>query len=125
MNNSNSWYTEKEVLSFIGFGKDKCRRLLKDVQQIKLSNRRLYFKPDVAKLISDKEIKVNVEEYAKLNVTNGDDVDLDLYATLNEALNIVGVTRQRLYQLKDSGRVKSVIFGGFNLFLKEDLLKYS
>lgn len=125
MNNSNNWYTEKEVLSFIGFGKDKCRRLLKDVQQIKLSNRRLYFKPDVAKLISDKEIKVNVDEYTKSNVANGDNIDLDLYATLNEALNIVGVTRQRLYQLKDSGKVKSVIFGGFNLFLKEDLLKYS
>ena len=124
MNNSNLWYTEKNVLDLFGYStKSSVYGIRSKVKTMKLSNRYLYLRKDIYELL--KERFTTLEECkcvrVALDAILDYDIDLDVWIPLKGALKIVPFSRQRLYQLKNSGKVNTITYDSFTLFNKEEL----
>lgn len=122
MNNSNLWYTESEVGLLLDYSSKQGVWSLRDeVQTFCVSNRYLYLRKDIDELLKNKY--QNEPDIIKILLGKPTDynIDLDEWMPLSDALEIVNFSRQRLYQLKNAGRVRTKEYDGFLLFNRDDL----
>lgn len=125
---SDDYYTEEEVRLLFGYSqKSSVNKYRNRVAVYKLSNRWCYLRSDIDALLEKKfdsaegssylaEVKQQVKDYG---------LDFARYITMPEALVVLGVSRQRLYQLCDAGKIEWVDYDGFRLFDREVLEKRS
>ena len=125
--NTDDYYTESDIKLLFGNAR-KSRGLRNKVRITKISNRILYFREDVNKIL---ESKYNTEkrraflEIALSKIENHN-IDLDMWIPLGDALKILKLTRERLYQIstvRDGKKVHAIKFNGFWMFNKDDLEK--
>lgn len=124
LNNTDYWYTESDLQLLFGYSnKSNVKQLRKKVTTRKLSNRYLYLKADTYKLLDEKYQTKEEREFLRLCyaqiVNHG--IDLNKWIPLPQALQAFPFSRQRLYQMKDEGKIDTKLYDGFFLFNKEQL----
>ena len=111
------YYTQGEV-----------NRLLKplqlcNVEILLFGKRRYYLKIDVNAVIDKMDYNNRMLRYKIIGTFTTESVDLTEWISSRQAQNVLNISRQRLYILKDTGKIKSTLFDGFILFSKKDVYK--
>jgi len=111
------YYTQREV--------DRLLKPLQlcNVKTLLLGKRRYYLKAEVNAVIDRMDYNNRLLRHKVIETFTTENVDLTEWLSSQQAQNVLNVSRQRLYILKDTGKIKSTLFDGFILFNKEDVYK--
>ena len=114
---NNMYYTQREV--------DRLLKPLQlcNVEILLLGKRRYYLKIKVNAVIDKMDYNNRLLRYKIMETFNTENVNLAEWLSSQEAQSVLNISRQRLYILKDTGKIKSTLFDGFILFNKEDVYK--
>lgn len=120
-----NYYTESEVAQLLGLDKMTiAQKYRKRLQTKKVSNRHYYDRYNVDTFIenelSGQNILIAEKQRQQFNFA---DVDLMKYLPLCDVLEIVPVSRQRVYQKVNDGDIEVKMFDGFKMFSKKDVLQ--
>jgi len=111
------YYTQSEVNKLL-----KPLQLC-NVEILQFGKRRYYLKSDVNAVICRMDYNNRLLRHKVIETFTTENVDVTEWLSSQQAQNVLNVSRQRLYILKDTGKIKSTLFDGFILFNKEDVYK--
>jgi hypothetical protein len=120
-----NYYTEQEVAQLLGLDKMTiAQKYRKRLQTKKVSNRHYYDRHNVDTFIenelSGQDILIAEKQRQQFDFVN---IDLMQYLPLCDMLEIVPVSRQRVYQKVNDGDIEIKMFDGFKMFSKKDVLE--
>lgn len=109
------YYTKREVLKILK------PKQIRGAQSLTIGNRVYYKRRDVDDIISKFDFNNRRLCNSIIATFTLEDIDISEWVGQAEAQKILGISRQRLYQLKDANKISTVVFDGFMLFSKKDI----
>lgn len=119
-----NYYNEKEACKLTKLSKLMLRKNVNE-NDIFIVSRRHYYKKEIIRLMvkaihGECELKACKEIENKFSFA---DVDFSMYVPLSVALKETGLSRQRIFQLRNKNKIEAVKLDGFYFFRKADLRK--